>query len=287
MHWNAEGLCSKNAEGLYSNQPGYSKKAELENRLLEKKVDICSIQETHLKPDQSFKVRGYQCFRRDRKDRRKGGILTLVRNGITCAETKNFMEGAEYQQLLLEIGKQKFEITNYYCPNDKPLSLGTMKVSGDGFLVVGDFNSHSQSWGYTTMDKRGEEVENWQDDNGFILLNDPKDTHTFYSRPWKTLSTPDLAFSTPDLSGNIDREVGKQLGGSDHRPVFLTMNSIQFKQGLPKARWNYKKADWGLFHHRTNVLTQELQVQGRNINRGERFQLNDSPSNQRSNPSRL
>ena len=31
-------------------------------------------------------------------------------------------------------------------------------------------------------------------------------------------------------------------------------------------RWNYKKAKWGLFRHRTNTLTKDLLVQGRDIN---------------------
>ena len=113
---------------------------------------------------------------------------------------------------------------NFYCPNNKPLSLDTISTEVSNFIIVGDFNSHSQSWGYQHMDIRGEEVENWQDENRLLLINSPSDQPTFYSRRWHTTSTPDIALCTEDLHGSIRREVGEQLGGSDHRPVFLKLN---------------------------------------------------------------
>ena len=45
--------------------------------------------------------------------------------------------------------------------------------------MVGDFNSHSQSWGYNQADARGEEIEDWQDDNNLILVNDADDLQLF------------------------------------------------------------------------------------------------------------
>lgn len=145
------------------------------------------------------------------------------------------------------------------------MSLDSIDVPDSSFIAVGDFNSHSQSWGYGQLDSRGEQVEDWQDEHRLTLLNKPEDPPTFYSRRWHTTSTPDLAFCTDDVHSKISREVGEQLGGSDHRPVLLTLNSSP--PACPTvARWNYKKAKWKLFSHRTNVLTHSLQVQGRDIN---------------------
>ena len=84
MHWNAEGV--------------FHKVEELRNILVEKDIDICCIQETHLTEAKNLKIRGYQKpFRLDRKDRHKGGILTLVRNNIHAAEGCTNLDGAEYQ----------------------------------------------------------------------------------------------------------------------------------------------------------------------------------------------
>jgi len=66
MHWNAEGVLNK--------------QTDLQHVLLENNITIYCIQETHLQPKKSFKVKGYQCFRSDRIGRSNGGILTLVRN---------------------------------------------------------------------------------------------------------------------------------------------------------------------------------------------------------------
>ena len=75
------------------------------------------------------------------------------------------------------------------------------------------------------IDKTGKEVENWQDDHRLNLINKHEDQPTFYSRRWRTTSTPDLVFCTDGLDGQINREVREQPGGNDHRSVLLTMNT--------------------------------------------------------------
>ena len=175
------------------------------------------------------------------------------------------MEGAEYQMIWAQLKDTELWLLNVYCPNDRPLSLDTIHVPDSCFPAVGDFNSHSQSWGYNHMDRRGEEVEDWQDEHHLVLINSPHDTPTFYSRSWRTTSSPDLALCTEDIHRDVIREVGDQLGGSYHRPVFLTLNE-NTTQNPVAPRWNYKKAKWKLFSHRTNVLTKDLQVRGRDIN---------------------
>ena len=179
--------------------------------LLENSVDVCCVQETHLQEGKTFKIRGYQVFRNDRQGRHKGGVLTLVRNNIHAIETSKHTGEAEYIQLKLTAGKLSLDIVNFYCPDNKQLSLETINVPSNHFLIAGDFNSHSQSWGYSTMDKRGEEVEAWQDENKLILVNQAWDSPTFYSRVWHTSSTPDLAFCTEDLHQRMTREVCSQL----------------------------------------------------------------------------
>ena len=78
-------------------------------------------------------------------------------------------------------------------------------------------------------------------------------------------STPDIALCTEDLHGSIRREVGEQLDGSDHRPVFLKLN-LGASTEATFPRWNYKKANWTLFKHRTSTLSKDTTVQGRDIN---------------------
>ena len=166
MHWNAEGVSTKTAE--------------LSHFLHENEVNICCIQETHLQGDKPFRIRGYKPFRNDRQGRKKGGIVTLVRSNLYAEEVRKQTGEAEYLHVKVTTGDGTLDLINYYCPNDKNLSLDTIEVSDTNFLIAGDFNSRSQSWGYDTMDPRGKDIEDWQDENKLILVNDPTEQDTFY-----------------------------------------------------------------------------------------------------------
>ena len=74
MHWNAEGVSNK--------------KEELEHFLNINNINVCCLQETHLQEGKLFKIRGYQVFCSDRQGRRKGGVLTLVKNSLNARVTE-------------------------------------------------------------------------------------------------------------------------------------------------------------------------------------------------------
>ena len=59
-----------------------------------------------------------------------------------------------------------------------------------------------------------------------------------------------------------------QLGGSDHRPILLTIN-INSKEKDCKTfpRWNYKKANWDLFCKLSDDLTCKIRLDCKNINK--------------------
>ena len=132
--------------------------------------------------------------------------------------------------------RKKTEL-EHYCPNNVNLALHNIHVRDGNFFIMGDFNSHSQSWGYDHIDARGEEIEAWQDDKNLTLINQPYDTPTFYSRCWHATSTPDIALCTEDLHSITVRKVGDQLGGSDHRPAYLTLEA-RTVQASTLPRWN-------------------------------------------------
>ena len=247
MQWNAEGITPK--------------KDALLHFLSENEIDVCCIQETHLTSKKPFKIRGYESLRNDREGRTKGGVLTLVKRGLQGVEKTKFTGEAEFLTVKLSAGNTSIDITNYYCPDDKLLSLDTIEVGCEDFIIIGDFNSHSPSWGYNALNKRGEDLETWQDENQLILINEPTDQPTFYSRRWHSTTTPDLAFCTENLHKRISRQVCSQLGGSDHRPVILTLSRCPPKSEPQRLRWNYKKANWSLYAIRSNELTSNLQVE--------------------------
>jgi len=256
MQWNAEGV--------------QHKKTELQNFLRTNSIDICCIQESHLNSSLRFFVRGYEIHRQDRSNRPKGGVLTLVRNTLSSVEVHRSGE-ADTESISVKIpiaDNQHVTVCNLYSPPNKTIRLPSISPDDKSLIVVGDFNSHSPSWGYKDLDAKGEEVEDWMISNSLVLLNRPDDTPTFYSRVWRTTSTPDLAVATDNIQKITNREVCAQLGGSDHKPVILTIQKrvTTFSGRLPPS-WNYKKADWGLFKKLTDINTCSIAVKDLSVDK--------------------
>ena len=122
-------------------------------------------------------------------------------------------------------------IYNLYSPSPKALHLHAIRLEEERRIIMGDFNSHSPSWGYPDLDAKGDEIEHWIITNQMVLINRQDEPHTYHSRAWRKTSCPDLAIATDDVAKITERHVQQQLGGSDHKPVLLVI-----KQDLRHAR---------------------------------------------------
>ena len=267
-----EGRADKKLCGLLSGtqREFNGKKVELQQFLGEHAVDVCCIQETHLKNTHRFFIRGYEVFRQDGENKPKAGLITLVRNNILAAETQSSSQAnldTEFLGVKLVLPDKSVTVFNLNSPPDKWIQLDPIPVDPHSWVITGDFNSHSPSWGYQELNRKGENVENWTSINQLILINRPDDPPTFYSRSSRTISTPDLAFATDDRHSIAQKEVSSQLGGSDHRPAIINIQR-QFETNTTKlpASWNYKKANRELFKQEVDSKTTALKLSHNNIN---------------------
>ena len=71
--------------------------------------------------------------------------------------------------------RQKLTICNLYSPPNKAINLQILQPNSEDWMIVGDFNSHSPSWGYPSLDAKGEEVKHWIVSNRLVLINTPTD----------------------------------------------------------------------------------------------------------------
>ena len=185
-----------NAEGVTNKQ------TYLQHFLNEDNITICCIQETRLQPNNSFKVLCYS-------DHNTHGWLRV-----------------------LNLKKKDFNM-NLYSPNDTAMSLNAIPAVEDHYLVVGDFNSHSQGWGYDHIVKRGEEVENWQDDHKLNLINKPEDQPALKTRHYASLRAqwsphPSHSWSKPPLCNLYNRD--------DKQRSFFKQRNTSASQIIPWRR---------------------------------------------------
>ena len=103
-------------------------------------------QHAYKKPTSTLILDSYQCFRQDRPNRQKGGVLILVSNKIPTQEiTIQTGEESEIIGITAQQHNKKVIIYICYAPPDKQLGLHNIEVLETNCLVPGDFNDHSPS----------------------------------------------------------------------------------------------------------------------------------------------
>ncbi|KAL4107168.1 hypothetical protein QTP88_017552 [Uroleucon formosanum] len=115
-------------------------------------------------------------------------------------------------------------------------------------VIIGDFNSHHQHWGYDNSDLNGESILEWMDREDASLLFNAKDKGTFRSSRWQKDYNPDLCFVTRDdlrRPLHANRKVLNDFPRSQHRPVMANIGiQIPITKSIQKPRWNFQKANW-------------------------------------------
>ena len=186
-----------------------------------------------------------------------------MKNSIPAVEVGRSSEnfGIEYLAVKLILEKKEITVVNVYCSPEKELNLFSLPTTDENLVILGDFNSHSPSWGYEEMNTRGEQVEDWMIEKNLLLINKPSDPPTFWSRTWKKSTCPDLAFATENLEKIAERTVSDQLGSSDHRPVILKIHKEGCARSFCKEpSWNYKRANWKKYQVLTTTFCKKKKV---------------------------
>ncbi|GFW19847.1 RNA-directed DNA polymerase from mobile element jockey [Trichonephila clavipes] len=185
--------------------------------------DLFLIQETHLRPEYSFNIPNYICYRNDRtgSTRGWGGTAILIKRSIPHfhVPTPPPLTGVEATLVALTPSDQEpFLVASIYAPpNPNYRNLGAdldgiFKIFKSAFLA-GDYNAKHTSWGCNYSDPRGNYLLRYITNNNLDLIAPPTPTRygtdsasTLDYALIKNLIWPCTADSIPELS-------------SDHNPV--------------------------------------------------------------------
>ncbi|GFV96375.1 RNA-directed DNA polymerase from mobile element jockey [Trichonephila clavipes] len=164
--------------------------------------DLFLIQETHLRPEYSFNIPNYICYRNDRTGPTRGVEATLV--ALTHSDQEPFLVASIYAPP---------------SPNYRNLGAdldGIFNIFKSAFLA-GDYNAKHTSWGCNYSDPRGNYLLRYITNNNLDLIAPPTPTRygtdsasTLDYALIKNLIWPCTADSIPELSSDpnpIDSQV--------------------------------------------------------------------------------
>ena len=118
-------------------------------------------------------------------------------------------------------------------------------IVSNNLIIVGDFNAKNKLWGSPVNDYRGNLITKLINQFDLICLNKGSGTHLNNNG---SLSHLDLVLCSSNLGFNLDCEVLDDLWGSDHFPLFISLDCNVEINLINASLFNYSKADWALFY---------------------------------------
>ncbi|KAJ2951969.1 hypothetical protein O0L34_g4231 [Tuta absoluta] len=223
----------------------------LEDLLCREKIHIAMISETWLDSMTMLTVSGYNIYRHDRDDG-YGGVAIMTHKSIQSHQSilKLRNSGIEVVHVKLLNCPDLHDIVSVYCPS----SINTTSADWEELfakfcsksLVAGDFNGHHKSWCSRT-DSRGTQLWDAALEYGLTFLNDGAATRVKMVDGLLQQSSPDISFTSSDISFKFDWNVANENLGSDHLLVKIRLNYLDSPHYVRKR--NLKLAKWNKYTH--------------------------------------
>jgi len=236
MHWNANGLLSKQSEF---------------------KQHIANNQETFLKEDKQIYVPGYDIIRSDRIEA-KGGLMMLIKHDVKYI-TLPSPPNVECQIVEISTKLGKTTLVNTYVAPTKEIDVPSYQslFSRPNTIIVGDFNAKNRLWNSPSDNTRGRAVEQLIDQNNFVVLNDGKPT---FQNTQGHLSYIDLTIVSSNLATKCTWYTLNNMMGADHTPIVCRVEDILQTESATVTKWKLSKADWQQYRGqcRDHILNTDL-----------------------------
>ena len=178
-------------------------------------------------------------------DRPIGGSSILVSNSISHQRVPLH---TKLQAVAVRISLAvTVTVCSIYIPPSQLCTLADLKEIvhqlSAPYILLGDFNAHSDLWGNQRGDSAGAVIENLLNSRNLCLLNDGSPT---YLHPGSgTRTAIDLSMCSPSIFQDLKWSVLRDQHGSDHWPIKIDLCSPFVPSNEP--RWILSKADWNSF----------------------------------------
>jgi exonuclease III len=245
-------------------------KIEMVKQYLDKfKPHILSLNEIKLTTTEANKylrINGYSSvFKcREKYGNYGGGVALLIREDVNYEEIQN-PEWLDIEAVCIKIQFNKADAFIFSLYNPPTACLESkiwefLSVCRNDYIICGDFNAKSPGLGCRGRNKNGEYLEEVLINTKSVLLNKP--VPTYYREATNYSELLDLIIASPRIASkmsNFKVELNEFLV-SDHLPVEVWFSASGFsnQETNQKQKWNFKKANWGLYRTKLESKITEL-----------------------------
>jgi hypothetical protein len=204
--------------------------------------DIICIQETFLKPRNSFNIQNYITIRKDRINGERGGVLILVKTGINYRLIK-MKDEIENITVEVVISNKIYNISSVYFPPTQDILAADIcpMFQLKNSVIIGDMNAHNPLWKSDSLNTKGEILETLIEQYNFVVCNTGVGT---YQKAMGGTSILDLCLVSSAISLDCNWSALNTTLGSDHFPTFIVFNEQNLHNNGRREKFNCKKADW-------------------------------------------
>ena len=189
----------------------------LNEYLVKNNMHIMSINETHLKQINTFELKGYKIYRKDRIGKRKGGVAIAVAENL-LSEPYQIDTNTQMEFIATKIKLQNTEIiviSYYVAPTQEIFLPEVIKIlkNNKNVIILGDLNAKNQLWYCRETNKTGESVEQLIQSQNLIIHNNKTPTFIYSN------NILDLMLSSESLSNHIFDFDTNNIIKSDHMMI--------------------------------------------------------------------
>ena len=192
-------VISANIEGLTA------AKASILTEMCKRECCHClCLQETHRSTNLPRpKITGMSLVVDPVRPHNKYGSAILIQNDL---KVKKIYQRGQRTVEIITIVMPGVVVHSVHKPPNDLFELPALGHRNLPHNVIGEFNSHSTTWGYTSTDNEGEVVEQWEDSCNFTLIHDAKLPKSFNIARWrKKCYNPDLIFASDKSQTRVRR----------------------------------------------------------------------------------
>ncbi|CAH2095389.1 unnamed protein product [Euphydryas editha] len=239
----------------------YRRKQRLKILLTERNPSCICLQETNFKNNCCQKLSGYEAIFKNRNNslHASGGVVSYIKSNIFVSKV-SLNTNLEAVAGIINY-PTNITLCNIYLPNSTVLNkedlIDLIEQLPKPFLLVGDFNSHSLTWGCTKTDSRGKillEILDAYADITILNENQP----TYFNVSNASTSAIDLALSSCIIAPLFQWSVLDNPHDSDHYPIIITHSSPTLQDNPNVTKWIFQKANWELFKSLIDIGIRDL-----------------------------